>query len=156
MLFDYPSKVLKIYEYDKNFAFKGQKENELFDQLANMYVSGRLTPEQFFQSVRMASVSKKELLNEVKEKYDNVTGIGAGFLGFIAAAALYKISEYTPINMQDYLDFWIFSLTAGWLTGIVRSAIPAINIDVNVARKKKGMVRELTDIVNDVQSDKML
>ncbi|MBI2657187.1 hypothetical protein HYX08_00665 [Candidatus Woesearchaeota archaeon] len=141
----FPSAVEKAYDYERSFA--GKKERELFDQLAEGYANGKIEPEQFFQSVRTVSVSEEELIEEVKKKYDKITGLGAAVLGFIAAAALYKVSEYTSVDMRNYADFWAFSLGTGWLTGLIRSTIPAAKIDINVMRKRKQMVGELTDII---------
>lgn len=148
----YPSKIWVVYEYDKNFAFNDRRERDFFNQLANEYINGKIDADQAFQTARLASFSKQELVDDVKKNYSKITGIGAGVLGFISAAAIYKISEYTPIEMKNHVDFWTFSLALGWLTGFIRSSIPAFNMDLDVQRRKKQMIRELTDIVKSEQS----
>ena len=145
----HPLKVEKAYDYNRSFA--GKRESELFERLADSYVSGKIEPNQFFESIRTVSISKEELIDEVKKKYDKITGLGAAILGFVAATALYKLSEYTSLDMGNYADFWAFSLASGWLAGVIRSTIPAARIDINVMKRRRQMVRELTDIINGKQ-----
>ncbi len=143
----YPCNVWKIHKYKKNFAFNLKGEVEIFEKLAIEYLSGRIDGNHYFDVIKSASTSMEELVVDVKQNYKRITGIGAAVVGFLCAAALYKVSEYTSIKIQDYIDFWKFTLAASWLTGLIRSSIPAISIDFDVKRRKNQMIKELTDII---------